>query len=105
MRIGALDRRIQLQSSTKTRNAVGESVDDWSTYATVWANVRELRAKEYFEGEQKIEERLTKFIIRYRADVDEKHRVLYNDQLFDIQPTTELGRRQYLEFMGKAVEK
>ena len=37
MNIGFLDRRIVIQSASRTADAYGQTVPSWSTYATVWA--------------------------------------------------------------------
>ena len=46
MRAGAMNERIELRQSTKTRDAVNALKESWATVATVWASVRETGARE-----------------------------------------------------------
>jgi len=43
---GDLTDRIVIEQATETRNAVGEPVLAWSTFATVWADVSALSGRE-----------------------------------------------------------
>lgn len=43
---GDLTDRIVIEQATETRNAVGEPVLTWSTFATVWADVGPLSGRE-----------------------------------------------------------
>ena len=53
---GKLRERVTWQSPTETRNALGESVSSWSDFATVWASVEGVSAREFLlAGQQQIE--------------------------------------------------
>ena len=97
IRVGAMDRRITLQTATETQDGYGEPVPTWSTLATVWASVRPERASEQFEGDQEHATRQTIFRIRYRSDVNEKTRISYGSQVYDITGIIEIGRREALD--------
>ena len=102
MRAGQLDRRIVIERNTPATDSLGEPIDSWATLATVWAEVREPRGREFFAGEQRVAEIDTVFIIRHRTDVTPRDRINYNANLYDIQFIGEIGRRVGLEIMAKA---
>lgn len=85
MPAGQLNRRVTLQSPTKTRGAdFSDPQTTWSTAATVWAAVEPLRGREYvaqMEQQLAVEVRVR---IRYRADVDSTWRVGYGSKVYEI---------------------
>jgi len=40
MRAGRLDKRITIQQKSLTRDAFGAAIPSWTTFATVWAEVK-----------------------------------------------------------------
>ena len=102
MRAGQIDRRIVIERNTTTDDSLGEPIDSWATLATVWAEVREPRGREFFAGGQRVAEVDTVFIIRHRTDVTAKDRINYDSKLYDIQFIGEIGRTVGLEIMAKA---
>lgn len=105
MRAGNLDRRVQLQHRTLTRNGSGEQVASFATYATVWAGKRDLRGREYFAAHQVNPELQATWTIRWRADVLATDRLVDDRGVtFEIAaPPAEIGRRQGLDLMCKAL--
>ena len=102
MQIGRLDRRIVIEVNTPTRSPSGEKVDSWATLATVWAEVRPLRGKEFFDAAAVQSEIDTKFRIRFRSDLTTKMRINYDGNLYDIHSIAELGRHAATEIMASA---
>ena len=95
--IGRMDRRITLQTATETQNTSGEPVPTWSDLATVWARVTPQSTAESFQDDQEHATRQTVFRIRYRSDVNEKTRISYDSQTYDITGIVEIGRREALD--------
>jgi SPP1 family predicted phage head-tail adaptor len=106
MRAGKLDRRVQLQRRTLTRNGSGEQMASFATYATVWAGKRDLRGRELFTAQQTQAEISAIWTIRYRADVLPTDRLVDDSgAVFDIAgPPAEIGRRQGLDLVCRAVQ-
>ena len=79
-----MDEEITIQSYTEGRNASGEQVLTWATYATVLARVQwpEAGLKETYSADQQTAFRKIVFWVRYDPDIKEKMRILYNQ--FDI---------------------
>ena len=98
MNIGALDRKIVIQTPTTVRSATtGEATQTWATLATVWATVT--YPSQNFsgnEGQEMGRETATipvNFTIWHRNDVNEGMRISYDSQYFDITRINKVGQR------------
>ena len=96
MRAGEMDRRITIEKNTPTRSATGEEKENWTTLATVWAQVRAVGGGERFRGAHIVAEATTSFVIRHRTDVTEKMRIQFDGDAYDIHHISEIGRREGL---------
>ena len=100
MRGGAMDRRIVIEQVTTVNNTFGEDVETWTTFATVWCHVKPIRGQEVFQTDQTVAVQQTQFRIRYRTGIDEKMRIVYDGDTYDIISILELGRREGLDIMA-----
>ena len=82
---GQLDRRITIQNFSETTDSFGQEVKSFSTLASVWANVVEKVGSEGEDGEMIAATKKVEFVIRYRTDVDEEMRIIYNNNTYKIQ--------------------
>lgn len=82
---GQLDRRITIQSFTTTTDDFGEVVKSFTTLANVWAKVEEKRGDEGEDGNQIVATKRVEFFIRYRSDVNEQMRIIYNNETYRIE--------------------
>ncbi len=82
---GQLDRRITIKKFSETTDSFGQQVKSFSTLASVWANVVEKVGREGEDGDMIAATKKVEFIIRYRTDVDEEMRILYNNNTYKIQ--------------------
>lgn len=100
-----MDRRVTLQSAAITRDAVNCPVQTWSDVATVWASIRDLRAKETFAAEQ-AGSSVSKIVgIRYRSGVSADMRIVLPGTIVGrIAGITEIGRREKLELQVEVVD-
>ena len=109
MRIGGLDRKIQIQFRSTTQNNYGEAVPAFNTSFAAWARIdtRATGANENKDdGLEKSVQRVV-FLIRYSTDVasiTSGDRVLYDSQLYDIENVIEQGRNTSLRLVCKLVE-
>lgn len=83
-RIGKMRERIVLQSKSVTRNSLGEEVVTWGEVATVWADCKPIRGREYFDAAQIQQTTDLRVIIRTRDDVTPDMRLVWNTQPYDI---------------------
>lgn len=74
---GQLRHRITIQQNQPTVGTNGEPVDVWSTYATVWARIETLTAREWYTAAQTAQEATLRVMIRYRDDIVPKMRVVW----------------------------
>lgn len=52
---GRLRERVTVQQASETRNALGETLQTWSTYSTIWASVEGVSSREsLLAGQQEI---------------------------------------------------
>jgi len=103
MQAGTLDRRIVIQTPTRTQDGAGQPVETWTTLATVWASTDSLRGKEPFQGEQFNAQMATVFKIRWRDDVDVTARITFDGDTYNIFSVDEIGRREGLEITALAL--
>lgn len=92
-----MDEEITIQTETPSRNASGEQVLTFSTYATLLARVQwpEVGLKETYSADQQTAFRRVVFWIRYDSAVDEKMKIFYRGQVLDILGKRVEGRNRY----------
>jgi SPP1 family predicted phage head-tail adaptor len=103
-----LDRQIDLYHRVLTRNTQGEQVPSWpDAYATVWADVNELRGARRFETLEYFSEQMTEITIRFRTDLLMTDRIimLETSQLYEILQAAEIGRHHGLNLLCRAIVK
>ena len=108
MNIGALDRRIALQSPSSMANDYGEKVVTWVTYANIWAAIdRKPSATERVSGEQMLSFQQVVFMIRYSTTVsvlEASHRVTYDGKVYNVLGVQEVGRQEQLRVITELRE-
>jgi SPP1 family predicted phage head-tail adaptor len=87
---GPLRDRISLQSITWNRNQYGEAVAVPATYATVWAEIKDLSGRELYQAQQVNAEVTINVRIRRGTDVSQRHRIIFVDS----------GRTRTLEILA-----
>ena len=95
MRAGQLRHRIQLQSSTKTRNSQNERIETWETYDTVWGSVTPLRGEERLIADQIQSEVSHNIRIRFDTSttVLPRHRAIHDGRIFQINSVEDVSER------------
>ena len=96
-----LDRIVELQARRVTRDALGGEVEGWSEIDKVWANVDQTGTSEDFENDanRDVALRNSTIRIRWRDDVQESSRVIYDGFPWDIKGIAELGFKRELELI------
>lgn len=97
-RIGALDRRVLLESRTDTQGSTGEILIAWVELATVWAKKDDevVGSGEEYRDSKLTSEQRSIFTIRYRADVTTLLRLSFDGLVYDIKSINEIGRRKFM---------
>ena len=95
------DRIVELQARRVTHDSFGGEVVSWSEIDKVWANVKQTGTSEDFDNDANLAVALRNATmrIRWRDDVQETSRVVYDGFPWDIKGIGELGFRRELELI------
>jgi SPP1 family predicted phage head-tail adaptor len=92
--IGRLRHRITIQQHQTTQDEIGNNIESWVDWATVWANIRPISGREYFQAAATNAEDNVRINIRYRSGIDPlRMRVVYGNRVFDILSAIDLYER------------
>ena len=97
-----MDRFITIEDPTVTQDDFGGEVTTWATFAQVWAQRVDMRAKERFNSEQIQAIETTTWRIRYLDGVQPDMRIVYFGKVYEITGLAELGRAAGLEIVTEA---
>lgn len=81
---GKMTERVTFQSKSVTKNTLGEEVVTWGDVATVWAEARPLRGREFYAANQTQQVVDVRFIVRTRAGLTVDMRLLWKTVPYDI---------------------
>jgi len=104
MEAGPMDRRITIQQNTGQIDDYGQEIPQWSDLDEIWSQVVPLRGNERYAAQQPGALSAMKFAIRYRSDVTEQMRILYDGRYYDITYIEELGRQDGLMLHAEFAE-
>ena len=96
-----LNRIVQLQRRTVSRDNFGSEVETWSSVAEVWASVIQTGTAENFENDanRAIAKRSAQITIRWLPNIKETWRVIHVGLIWDIKGIAEIGRRAGLTLL------
>lgn len=99
MRAGLLDTRLVIQSRTLAQDALGGPIENWTTFAAVWAERRDQPSREFANGRllQREAIRQTTLRIRYLAGVKTTMRALFDGRIANITSVGAVGRKAALD--------
>lgn len=94
---GRLNRRIQIETPTRAPNGSGGFTKGWSPPFNVWAEMIALRGDEAVQHSILNSTQLWRVTIRYRPNVSEECRAMYNGQPLNIRSCVDPdGQREQL---------
>lgn len=100
MKAGKLRDSITIESRSESPNSVGDSIETWSDFATVWAEVLNQTGKEFISAREQHSELTHVVTIRYLAGVTPQMRInhggVYLNILSVIDPN---NRKQQLRLL------
>ena len=92
MRAGRLNKKIIIESKTEVIDSVGDVAETWSTFATVWAEVRTQSGREFIQAKETHSELTHVVTMRYLSGVTPKMRINNGGEYLNIlsvfDPTT-----------------
>ena len=92
--IGSLREQIVIQQSAPTKDAIGGTIEGWSSLATVWARVEPMSAGEQYRRQQIQANAQWKVTIRWRGDINSKHRIVWGTRVFQVKGVTNADERK-----------
>ena len=103
IRAGELNKRIELQPSSRAANGTGGFVTTWATTETVWAAIWPISAADVIEGMKTSAQTTHRVRIRFRKDVNSAMRIKYGNRYFSIQapPINPNMANEYLDLVCK----
>lgn len=104
LNIGNMDRRITIEREAEVVSPSGDVRKVWATVATVWAEVLQQSANEFFTGYGEAETGSVIFRVRYRPGITTADRVTYDGVAYGLKEIKEIGRRDALELRGEALK-
>ena len=97
MRGGRLRHRITVERQTgAAQDAYGGAVEDWTTLAARWAEIRPVNGREGFDADQPRGEVSHEIWLRYGADIADlssADRITKGSRIFDIEAVRNIGER------------
>ncbi len=100
MRAGKLRNKVVIQEPKEIVNSTGEVTQSWQDVDRVWCSVEPLRGAEFFAAAQTQGQADYKIIMRHRADLTPKMRLLFNNQPLDIEAVINVeSRNRMIEIM------
>jgi SPP1 family predicted phage head-tail adaptor len=97
MIIGKMDRKIAFQVVSEPNDDFGGSTPSWTTVISCWASLTPGGGIEKDEADKVTATSPVVFGIRYKAGIDEKMRILYNSEIYNIISIAEPDRRKSLQ--------
>lgn len=91
--------RVTIEQAATSQNEVGESVLSWSTFATVWASVESLSARETERFAETVGFMTHRVKIRYLSGLTAAMRIVYRNRTLEIGQIMERDRLWHQEII------
>lgn len=86
MNIGKLNKRITFLMPKTGYDEMGQEIEEtWQPCKTVWANIKPLRGREYWDAKKKSVEQNYKIITRYHDGITTNMRIRYKNKILNIE--------------------
>jgi SPP1 family predicted phage head-tail adaptor len=96
---GRLRERVTVQRATETRNALGETVQSWETFAERWASVNGLSSREVLLQGQQQTELSHRVRMRYVDGMTSTMRLVWRGRVLEIASLLEHNNRSEHELL------
>lgn len=99
MKIGDMDRKIELWSATTTQDNFGQPIESFTKDADVWAKRFDRTTGEVVVADRVVSVVRTEFTIRFRSTLNEKFVVKMDGEEFRIDGILTMGRNRFQKLM------
>lgn len=93
--IGDLRHRVTFQTLSRVSDNQGGFTESWSNLAEVWAFIKPVSSKERLFGQRLQYQRSHEVIIRFRNDITQEMRFLFDNRIFQIKGTRASDERKF----------
>ncbi|MBE2918735.1 phage head closure protein [Anoxybacillus flavithermus] len=76
--------RITIQRQVEEQNENGFIINEWQDRHHLWAAIKTLRGREYYEAATTQNENTVRFVVRYTTGINPDMRIKYKDRAFEI---------------------
>jgi SPP1 family predicted phage head-tail adaptor len=90
---GRMRERVRIEQATENRNAIGEVVRSWQTFAERWASVDGLSSREFLIQGQQQTEISHRVRLRYLDGMTSTMRIVWRDRVLEINSLLEHRNR------------
>jgi SPP1 family predicted phage head-tail adaptor len=90
---GRMRERVRIEQAAETRNAIGEVVQSWQTFAERWASVDGLSSREFLLQGQQQTEISHRVRLRYVDGMTSQMRIVWRDRVLEINSLLEHRNR------------
>ena len=105
MRPGLLNSRVVVQQQSTTQDALGQPVLSWSTFATLWANVRHTSGVESIKADALTPVVRASIRVRYRGDLTAAMRVVHGSTTYNIVAVLpDIGGKEYVDLACEVLQ-
>jgi len=105
MEIGSLRHRITFQKLAIESDELGNQIEAWVDYKTVWAAVTHLSGREYFAAAAVRAENTVIFTIRYQPGIDATFKILFRGLKYKINAIDNIKYKdKFMEIKAVAKE-
>lgn len=99
--VGRMRERVTVQAPTDVQNAFGEATLQWKTLGTVWAQVKNLTARDYFAAQQAGTLATHRVLMRRFPPLTPQCRLLWRGRILEISSISEIEDRREHELFAK----
>lgn len=100
---GRMRERVTIERPEDVQNQFGEATLQWKTLGTVWAQVTNLTARDYFAAQQAGTLATHRVLIRYFADLTTQCRFVWRGRIMEITSISIQEDRREHEVFAKEV--
>lgn len=76
--------RITFQQFVNNTNENGFPLEEWQDVKSVWAMIKTLQGREFFQAASVQAEIISRFVIRYTVGITNEMRIIYKGRTFEI---------------------
>ena len=85
MRCGSLRHKVEIQTFSSGKNSFGEVEKVWNKFTNAWADIKPIKASEYFRADKLQHTISHRVIIRYIPGIKPDMRIVFRDRVFEIK--------------------